>query len=344
MTSQSNKDRDIELLDVNSESQQMSLFEIIMPFGSRNELSNTIDIYDALPKYVIKQSREFDDLSKALVVRKCVIRGNSYTVKLKPAMIEKDGNTVLIFAGQREELVEDALRKLAISGRGHLIENKAGVLFTMYELREELAATGHSYSLDEIKESIMVCRGATLECYSDNGDSFISSSFFPMIGITTRQQYLENPGDAKCYVQFNPMVTDSILNLTYRQYNYQIGMQIKSALARYIYKRMSHYWTQASLDAPYTPSLVSFLSQSSRELSPNMSSNVRAMKNALTALINQNVVSHYEENVIKEGKKFIDVRYKIFPSESFVKQIKAANHQAKQTAIKGMQLKLKNNA
>ncbi|MCV5513821.1 plasmid replication protein, partial [Escherichia coli] len=82
---------------------------------------------------------------------------------------------------------------------------------------------------------------------------------------------------------------ESIMNLSFRQYNYKIGMQIRSPLARYIYKRMSHYWTQASPDSPYTPSLISFLTQSPRELSPRMPENVRAMKLALEALIKQEV-------------------------------------------------------
>lgn len=342
MSKENKQTQEIENPDFERESIQMSLFEIIEPLSRRGEYSNTIEIYDSLPKYVWEQARELSDLSQAVITRKCWVRGNEYQIKIKPALIEKNNSTVLIYAGQREELVEDALRKLAVNGNGSLINGKAGVTFTLYELQCELKSTGHTYSLPEIKESLMVCRGATLECYSSNGDSFISSSFFPIIGLTTRGDYLAKGGDAKCYVQFNQLVNESIMNMSFRQYNYRIGMELRSPLARFIYKRMSHYWTQAAANMPYTPSLISFLTASPRDLSPRMPENIRAMKNALEALIKENIVSDYDAEQIKNGRKVEDVRYTIRPCESFVTQVKAANHRAKQTALNAIKLGLKN--
>lgn len=102
-------------------------------------------------------------------------------------------------------------------------------MFTLYELQKELSKMGHGYNLNEIKEAIQVCRGATLECISDDGEAFISSSFFPMVGLTTRGEFRKKGGNARCYVQFNPLVNESIMNLSFRQYNYKIGMQIRSS-------------------------------------------------------------------------------------------------------------------
>lgn len=56
--------------------------------------------------YIWDQKREHEDLSNAVVTRQCSIRGQQFTVKVKPAIIEKDdGRTVLIYAGQREEIL-----------------------------------------------------------------------------------------------------------------------------------------------------------------------------------------------------------------------------------------------
>ncbi|MCC8379131.1 plasmid replication protein [Xenorhabdus sp. PB30.3] len=335
-----NKDKDIETLNVTT-SVQMSLFEILESPVKKDDYSNTIELYDALPKYIWDQ-RIHEDLSNAIVTRECNIRGQQFTIKIKPAIIEKDdGRTVLIYAGQREEILEDALRKLAVNGNGHIIEGKAGVMFTLYELKKELSKMGHTYSLTEIKEAIQICRGATLECISSDGEAFMSSSFFPMVGLTTRGEFRKKGGNAKCYVQFHILVNESIMNLSFRQYNYKIGMQIRSPLARYIYKRMSHYWTQAHVDSPYTPSLISFLSQSPRELSPRMPENVRAMKNALDVLIKQEVIKDYDTNQLLEGRKVIDVRYTIRPHEEFVKQVMASNKRKKQTELKVTSNKIK---
>lgn len=329
-------DQDLESLRL-TQTHQLRLFEIIEPPGKPKPYSNTIELYDALPKYNWSARREHDDLSNAVITRRCTIREQAFTVEITPAIIKKDNRTVLIYPGQREELVEDALRKLAVEGQGHMIEGKAGVLFTLYELQKELEEMGHGFNLNEIKEAILVCRRATLDCLSESDETTISSSFFPMVGLTTRGEFMQKGGDARCYVQFHPMVTNSILNLTFRQYNYRIGMEIRSPLARYIYKRMTHYWTQASTTAPYTPSLISFLKQSPRELSPRMAENTRAMRNALDVLIKHKVVSDYDTNEVKEGRRLLDVHYVIRPHEELVAQIKMANKRKQLTQLQKTQ-------
>lgn len=321
-------DKSLGALDVTRDVTQIKLFEFLEPQGNKRDYSNTIELYDALPKYVWDRGREMDDLSNAVVTRQCTVRGQQFTVTVKPAIIERDdGRVVLIYAGQREEIVEDALRKLATDGGGRMIDGTVGVTFTLYELRQELARMGHSYKLSEIKEAIEVCRGATLTCSSGDGETVISSSFFPMIGLTTRREYLKHGSDARCYVQFHALVNESVMRLSFRQYNYRIGMEIRSPLARYIYKRMSHYWTQASPKLPYTPSLVTFLRQSPRDLSPRMSENIRAMKQALDVLVEQEVICEYVAEPVKEGRKVIDVRYTILPHPTFVSEMRAANRQ-----------------
>lgn len=262
----------------------MGLFIEPVSVFKENEYSKSIEIYDSIPKYVWNRKKiKTNNASNAIIIRKTSIRGKKFLIKVKPAIIEKKNfKTILIYPGQREEIIEDALRKIAVDGNGKIIQGKAGVIFTLYQLQKELIKTGHGYNLNEIKEAIAICRGATLECITEDGRIFISSSFFPLIELRKRDNFEQN---TKCYVQFNPLVNSSIINCSFKQYNYTVCMQIHSPLARYIYKRMSHYWIQAHQKFPYTPSLVSFLNYSSRDLSKRMSENIRAMKNALQLLI-----------------------------------------------------------
>lgn len=328
------KDKKIDTLPITS-SQQFDLFGIGDSNGPEHRYSNTIELYDALPKYNWSPQREFHDLKDAQITRTARLRGQEYKIIIKPAILNKKGKSVLIYPGTREEVVEDVLRKFAVSGQGQMREDNAGVMFTLSQLRNELKAMNHAYDIAEIKEAIMVCRGATIECYGDDDQTLISSNFFPLVGLTTRQKYLNgaSDNDARCYVMFNPMVTKSILDLSFRQYDYKLGMEIPSPLARFIYKRMSHYWTQASLSNPYTPALVSFLSQSPRGLSDDMYSNTRAMNNALKVLIKHKVVSRYDEDIQRVKRKVIDIRYKIYPHEDFVKMVKSANYHFNQIRI-----------
>jgi len=334
MSKKKRNDKDIQEISVHS-TPQLDLFSLL---DSRDKhYSNSIDIYDALPKYSLEKRRRFTDIAQAAAKeRECRIGDQIIRVRVRPALIETEpGKPELVFPGEREEIIEDALRKLAVNGGIAMIDGKVGVLFTFYQLRNELRKNKHEFKLSEIKEAILVCRGAQLETISDNEDTVISSSFFPMVGLTTRQDIQLRKGDTKCYVQFNPLVTDSIKKQTFRLYDYSTSMAIKSPLARYIHKRMSHHWSQASSKHPYTPRLVSFLKGSPRGLSREMASNVRAMKTALETLIKHNVIEKYDASErIMEGPKLIDIKYKIYPTDKFVKVIKKANYKSQIVATK----------
>lgn len=318
---------------------QIDLFEIAG--NDSTDRSNTVELYDALPKYCWEKggSEGIFPPDKELR-RRCTLRGVNYEVVVSPAIIKRKKKTLMVFPGGREEIVEDALRKIAATGKARMIDSDVGVRFSLRELRAELERMGHTYSADEVKEAIMVCHGARLKVYADGGKTMISSPFFPTVGLTTRESYLADATDTYCYVTFNPLVTKSIINLSFRSYNYKVGMGISSALARFIHKRMSHYWVQASHMTPYTPKLLSFLEQSPRGLSPSMYSNARAMKNALDILIENRVIRNYTEEKLKEGRKISDIQYFIYPHEDFVKATKKANHlQAKLLEATGQDVK-----
>jgi hypothetical protein len=67
-------------------------------------------------------------------------RGETYKVTIRPARITgRDGMDKEYYPGPREELVEEALRKLACDRlNGVYLDDQAGVQFTIYEL--------HAYS------------------------------------------------------------------------------------------------------------------------------------------------------------------------------------------------------
>ncbi len=303
---------------------QLDLYELIECDSlKQNPCSNTIDLYDELLKYNWNE-REIEDIQKAEYVRSLRIGGQDYVTKVTPALIQRGDKKVLIYPGAREEIVEQALRKFFVDGQGRIAGGEVGVTFTMYQLQKELASRGRTMDLNELSEAIEVCHGAQLECITHGGKRVVSSNFFPTIAITRRDEYEAAPGEALCYVRFNPLVTDSTINLTFRQCNYEIGMSIGSRLARYMHRRMSH-WSHASDNDPYTLSLVTFLEQSPRGLSKLMGENIRAIKSALTVLINHKIVSTYDEEKIKKGRSIVDVEYTIYLHKDFVSQAIASD-------------------
>lgn len=345
-----------------AKSPQLALFELLD--SSDTEYSNTIELYDALPKGLwpskVKRGKKaeaaaaeaagqnvtLNDEIPRVITTPFKSRGTSYQLKVKPAIVERPGEngttiSVILYPGTREELVEEALRKFAVQGQGFENENnrEVGVFFTVNQLRKELARTGHSYSAQEILEALDIMSSSLIEV-SQAGRSrsrdTVRGNMLTSLMLTTRGEYLEN-ASTKCYATFHPLVTQGIRTQQFRIYDYSVSMTLKSDLARYMYKRMSHYWVQASLDHPYEFKLTTFLSASPRGLSDRMKDNLRAMRNALQCLVDSDVIlPKWEENMLKNpsDKRVVDeVEFKLLPSNAFVKFMMKANK--RQSVIRG---------
>lgn len=306
-------DKHIELRE------QLNLFGFVdTDMRRRKEYSNSVDLYDSLPKYSWDQ-RELDVDEDTSRVRSIKLGGQEYNIEVTPAFFTRDKRKIFVFPGAREELVEEALRKLVVDGNGTTHGGEVGVFFTMYQLQKELADNGRTYSFAELSEALDVLNRAFIRISTTGGSAVLSSPLFPTVITRSRSDYLKAPNE-KCYVRFNVMVTESILNLRYRRYDYKLGMSIKSHLARWIHRRMSQNWTQASTDKPYTFSQTSYLQASPRGLSETMSENTRAVKSALETLIKHGIVDRYEADPEKEGRRIVDVHYRVYATQKFVSQ------------------------
>jgi hypothetical protein len=139
---------------------QLSLFQefFVNANNERDALSNAIDLWDSIPRYSLprKKQEEIRLPGGFLPIRKVDFhyRGKIYTAQIRPARIQvrdKKGQlteeTIEYYPSSREELIEHALRKLAAeqyAGFFDKVNHCSGVAFTLYRLRQELAAQGHS--------------------------------------------------------------------------------------------------------------------------------------------------------------------------------------------------------
>lgn len=322
---------------------QLRLFELLDP--SDSDYSNTVELYDALPKYVWSISDE--EIRKNRVINRTFkSRGVSYALKIKPAVVERkkgdEVESVMLYPGPREEIIEEVLRKLAVQGNLGVADNRdinaLGVYFTVNQLRKELARTNHTYSAREVLEALDVMSSSLLEVSTGRGsdkDAY-RGNLLSSLALRTRKDYLQD-GSAKCFATFHPLVQHAIRTQQFRMYDYSTSMKIRSDLGRYMFKRMSHYWVQASPDHPYQFKLITFLESSPRGLSPQMKDNMRAIRQALTSLADQDVImAEWSEVMIKnpqDRRKTDDVAYEVFPTEAFRKKIMRANK--KQNVVTG---------
>ncbi|HEX8265614.1 MAG TPA: hypothetical protein VF596_09430 [Pyrinomonadaceae bacterium] len=310
---------------------QLQLFEMVLP--SEKDYSNTIELYDFIPKYVWGRVERISEKFLEPVEREFECRGGRYRVRIAPARVQdSDGVSRDYLPGKREELVEDALRKLATEGQGIFLNDEAAVTFTLYQLQQELKRTGHSYSITQLKEALMVCVGTILHLTDETGQAVLASSIFDTIGLQTREDWEGQGEKTKAFVRFNGLVTSSIRNNTFRQFNYEVSMGYQSIISRQLHKRMSHHFTQASFSQPYTILLSTVIRDFGLTAYEKLSHNLRDVEKALKEMVSKDVLLKYSlEKIIdeKRSNKIADVRLVLYPHPKFSGEIISANKKQK---------------
>ncbi len=306
---------------------QLELFEL--DDHNSNNYSNTIEIYDMMPKYHFGPvSREKGKLVDSLPVleREFLFRDKRFKLNISPAgLINKEsGKTIYYYPSQREELVEDVLRKLSASReRGVYLDGEAGVKFTLYEVQQELEKIGHGYNISEIKQAIEICARSVIEIVSRDGNEIsYTSNIFPFVAIEKRDRM---DGKNMAVVQFHPLVTKSINEGTFRLINYERMMCMKMPLARWLHKRISHIFTQATPYSPYTIKLSTIVRDSGMKVYKTISERIRQVSKAMEELKGANIISKYEISKKLEKNKILDATYSLYVSDEFVADVKKAN-------------------
>lgn len=329
----------------------------------RNRYSNTIELYDFTPKYVWGKQNRINGRFLDPIKREYVCRKEHYRVTISPARIEhKDGVFRDHFPGKREELVEDALRKIATRGQAVMLNELVSVKFTFYELQQELKRNGHSYSVNELKEALTICGGTHLTITSSDGSSVLMSSMFECIGMHSREEWKGSGKKSSAFVRFNSLVTAGINNRQFRLYNYDQVMSYSSSIARQLHKRMSHHYKQAGLFDPFTIHLKTIIRDFGLTSYAQLRDNLRDVEMALYEMggeevdergqkiekpearkkaadklgkekLEKRVIMSYRiERLIDATKhnKLIDAKIIITPDHPFISEVKAATERAKE--------------
>lgn len=313
---------------------QLSLFELLLP--EERPYSNTIELYDFIPKYHWGKVERINGRFLESLERGFECRGRRYTVRVDPARLkDKDGVVRDYYPSQREELVEDALRKLVCEGQGLFLDDEAGMTFTLYQLQQELKARGHSYSIAQLKDALFVCAQTKIIVKSEDGSAVLVSSMFDTLGLQTREGWKGTGNKTRAFVRFNPLVTQSMRSMNFRQLNYARSMAFKSVIARQLHKRISHHYTQASIFHPYQIMLSTIVRDFGLTAYEKLSNNLRDVKKALDEMVERDVLLEYKANKVmdaRKGNKLADAKFTLTPHQRFTSDIMQANR--RQTAIK----------
>jgi hypothetical protein len=316
---------------------QLSLFQTFLcnTEEERDKLSNTIEFWDGVPKYFVSR-KEMNGLRSSdgflsKIERSFQHGGRSFTVKIRPARVtDEQGRDRECYPSAREELVEDALRKLAADQNYGFYEDwpenrRSGVVFSLHMLRKELAKRGHTVSYQQAMEALYVLSDAGIEIIAADGRSVFKSAILPTLAGVSRADLQSDP-QARWYADFCPLVTESIKSMTYRQYDYHAMMQHSSQLARWLHKRLSHNYTNASYMTPYECLFSSVKRDSGLLEYQRDRDSVRKLDEAMDELQDRGILIDFNRKEQRGARnRILDVKYTLSPHPDFVKQIKAAN-------------------
>ena len=318
---------------------QLDLFQQFLcnTESERGFLSNIFDIWDSVPRYsVSRQAMQKMRAAKGfldILEIDFTYRGTDLKAVIHPARVKgADGATLDYYPGANEELVEDALRKMAAEqyiGYFDKPNHRSGVVFTLHMLRDELRKRGHARSYQQIVLSLNILSGSIIELRAADGSaskSFTRTPYFPSLSAVSRKS-LESDPKAKWMVQFHPLVTQSIDVIGYRQFNYHQMMGHTTQLARWLHKQLSLKYTMASLTTHFEMRYSTIKRNSGllENYNPERKA-VAALDEAFEDLRQQNVLLTVGKRVATGPRgKIEDVAYVVTPTIEFVKQMKAAN-------------------
>lgn len=328
-------------------SEQLSMFRNF--YGDSKDLSNTIEMWDAIPKYAVAgriQASMRDEKGNLPLYEQEFVYTPTYAnrpeplhckVIIQPVKIKnKDGTSTDYYPSADEELVEEVLKKI-FSDRefGELAEHdptqkKSKVWFTLNMVQKELKERGRTRSLDEIKQSIEILAKTVLEVgllkdRSRRGLLYTGTILQDLTRLT-REDYLIDPKQLWCARLPEP-ISDSINNISYRQFNYGTLMDLKSPLARWFHKRLSHNYIQANHLNKYTISQTTIERDSGLVRHPRKDRRMAYVEGVLQELVEANVLETFEAEKASTntGKRVLNVKYHLQPSFDFVQEMKNAN-------------------
>ncbi len=321
------------------ETKQLNLFrQVFGKADGSSDLSNVLMFWDSIPKYSVglrQQSRMRDKSGKLPTVTHTFhYQGEECRVEITPAYIQDPtGEDIAYYPAATEELIEDILRKFLLDASlGSMVEGQGNepqtlVRFSLKMIQRELRRIGKTRSIREIKHALDVMVKSTLKIKRGKNRAH-SDSILSSLTMVSRED-LETDPDAMCCAYFARPITQAIHSLAFRQLSYGRMMQHDSQLARWLFRRLSYLYINASLTNTHTIKFSEINTESGLLHHKRKLDRVKAMRRALSELVDSNTLYNFKENHELSGRTIKDYVFTLFPHHDFVSMMKAANARQK---------------
>jgi hypothetical protein len=257
-------------------------------------------------------------------------RQRGYTCVIYPARVKDiDGKQRDYYPSANEELVEDALRKMAVERDAGYFDRpnySSGVQFTLYALSQELSKRGKTRSDQEIILSLNILSQSVVDILPDDESGNLKAPCLPSLARVTRKMRADDP-DARWAVEFHPLITGAIDQVTHRQFNYALMMSHKSQLTRWLHKRIVLLYTFADYSNTFEMRYSTVKRDSGMLSNPERERKaVDRLEDAYDSLVKAGVISSFKrKNETGPRGKLLDVVFTIYPHVDFIREAKAAN-------------------
>jgi hypothetical protein len=341
---------------------QMHLFSLSGCVG------NTLIDYDLIPKFLHDRAQKRIPVDQATGDRRiCVHKNENYYIS--PALIkDRYGDLMTIYPGTRESLVEECLLGFTKNGEFSLENGRPGyrlirgainVYFTLYQLLVALKARGKEYNTAELDEALAVLHKSTYrfqnhqEGVSDNGAKRrreMNDNRHYINSYTTIDNEAPNDtlrADKIVRVTLSEEATERILEGGYRSYDVKRSLEMKSPIARHLYKKLTQNWLNANDKGESGSFLELMQNESILGSGYPLSSNVTKRRAAFTRALNELSTVGILEGInvsadlrqIKQGRKIIDLACVIRPTKQFIKQQITGHSRYKKSVALGASVK-----
>jgi hypothetical protein len=218
------------------------------------------------------------------------------------------------------------------------VDNGEAVLrFSLYEVCQELRAVRHTLSIPEIKEALIIMRRCTVQIERRGRRKvMMDSGIFAGLGLRQRQNDLDDvddasildddSNDAETFVQFNMMLREAIRRVDWHAISYDALMKIRDPFSRWLFKRIAETLRQDPSQSVVHITARDIIRDSGmsewsrfRDMRLRINDIVKALADSQIGALDR-----LEIEEIKEGRKYVDVEYALYPSSQFLEQIRRA--------------------
>jgi len=294
---------------------QTSLFSLL-----EGDHTNCTAIYDLAPRFISRVDRPSDDAYLTAIMKDFTFNGEAYRVTVSPArIVYPDGTQRDELPGEREQLVEDVIRRMAADCM-KVHQDQIEIPFTITGIQSELKKHGHTFSKSEIKEALVILNKSTIEITKIAGEGqrkakpLLSAAAYPVLKF-----WDASDPESKASVQLNPLLVQAVKSLAFDQINYQWMMRVKGSLARWIFKYISLMQADPETPTVHTVELSAVeIAQSYGYIRSRWRSTLTEIENAFAKLNGKFSLGTVEKHEVFEGRKKVDIIFKVRLSDQFI--------------------------